>query len=565
MPTREELLTMAKEAGFRFSTMHIEGEAFERFAALLSNQSAAEIAGLESAAGHLSQRVDEAAALAEEAIELMTRFHSHAQPDDTPDMNAVFPALHFRNFVDDHARLMFKLNQFQRDQVDPAFLRLKKAADQVCAVLGAHGQISARDDRVQTLMDCLYETDPLKSVYAALLQAQGEPQSSNQVWNEAIEKARNWLRVNANAEKDPAKRAAFIEAHNAVLSFKRPSQAHEPSAGALVTPDHDGAPCAECGATETHICTASVSHDNVQSGAVDELPPLPKTWHWVAEQEGIERVEYHHGHQAPPYAIDIWEPLYTPDQMREYAALSRAQAAPAQQAPVVSDPYAYTYIHIDGRRDWRVASARRNPEDGWTEISLYDGRPPVLNEADFEDSIKRCTRYVPDADLIDLCREIQLRALLSQPAAAPVSEQAVPISQEPKDAGGEFIEVRKRLPKCGQRIQGLSLSGAWIETFDPNEPLGNMTHWRAAGDDESASGAPASDTMTIDYELGGRFWHRDCKKARDGIMRVVSNEEASSTIECMHCGKRGYYPVGSVGSVTVSAAPSNQSQGGDKP
>lgn len=28
----------------------------------------------------------------------------------------------------------------------------------------------------------------------------------------------NWLRRNANAEKDPAKREAFIEAHNAILA-----------------------------------------------------------------------------------------------------------------------------------------------------------------------------------------------------------------------------------------------------------------------------------------------------------------------------------------------------------
>jgi hypothetical protein len=70
----------------------------------------------------------------------------------------------------------------------------------------------------------------------------------------------------------------------------------------------------------------------------------------------------------------------------------------------------------------------------------------------------------------------------------------------------------------------------------------------------SASGA-ADDTMTIDYELGGKFWHRDCKKARDGIMRPVSHEENSSTIECMHCGMRGSYPVGAVGSCLCSRHP----------
>ncbi len=120
----------------------------------------------QSAQGHLAARVDEAVELATEAIELMTRFHSHAEPDDTPDMNAVFPALSFKNFVDDHARLMFKLASFVRNPVEPAYTRLKKTADEVCSVLGHHGTISARDDRVSRLMDSLYETDALKSVYA---------------------------------------------------------------------------------------------------------------------------------------------------------------------------------------------------------------------------------------------------------------------------------------------------------------------------------------------------------------------------------------------------------------
>ncbi len=34
-----------------------------------------------------------------------------------------------------------------------------------------------------------------------------------------LKKAANWLRRNANAEKEPKARAAFIEAHNAILAM----------------------------------------------------------------------------------------------------------------------------------------------------------------------------------------------------------------------------------------------------------------------------------------------------------------------------------------------------------
>lgn len=36
------------------------------------------------------------------------------------------------------------------------------------------------------------------------------------------------------------------------------------------------------------------------------------------------------------------------------------------------EPYAYTYVHIDGRRDWRMASSRRQPDPGWTETALFE-------------------------------------------------------------------------------------------------------------------------------------------------------------------------------------------------
>lgn len=38
--------------------------------------------------------------------------------------------------------------------------------------------------------------------------------------DDAIRRCANWLRRQANAETDPAVRAVFIEAHNAVLAMK---------------------------------------------------------------------------------------------------------------------------------------------------------------------------------------------------------------------------------------------------------------------------------------------------------------------------------------------------------
>jgi hypothetical protein len=57
--------------------------------------------------------------------------------------------------------------------------------------------------------------------------------------------------------------------------------------------------------------------------------------------------------------------------------------------------------------------------------------------------------------------------------------------------------------------------------------------------------------LEITYELGGNFWHTNCPKNpfRSGIMRPIAHEPTRSVIECLHCGQRGYYPVGSVGCV----------------
>lgn len=54
--------------------------------------------------------------------------------------------------------------------------------------------------------------------------------------------------------------------------------------------------------------------------------------------------------------------------------------------------------------------------------------------------------------------------------------------------------------------------------------------------------------MVICWEKG-MFWHIDCEKISCGIMKAISQEEKRSVIECLHCGIKGYYPVGGCGSL----------------
>lgn len=59
--------------------------------------------------------------------------------------------------------------------------------------------------------------------------------------------------------------------------------------------------------------------------------------------------------------------------------------------------------------------------------------------------------------------------------------------------------------------------------------------------------------MIISYELIGRcLWHLDCDKSRSGVMREVHREEGRTLVECLHCERRAYYPVGGLGPVCVS-------------
>jgi hypothetical protein len=212
---------------------------------------------------------------------------------------------------------------------------------------------------------------------AALLQAQGEPQSSDQVWNGLTDNEKDvyvgkFIEYGTDFVAPIYAVVENIERDLKERNLKRPSQAQEQPAGALVTPDHDGAPCAECGATEPHICTASVS------GAVDELT---KALRFYADPERYR------GSNNRLVGEDPYTPsgeVYLRDVMRDRgeiarAALSRAQATqPSQQAPAVSDD--------------QILDA----------IDFHSGRRPDGTNAEA------------------LCQE--LRALLSQPAAAPVAE-----------------------------------------------------------------------------------------------------------------------------------------------
>ena len=58
--------------------------------------------------------------------------------------------------------------------------------------------------------------------------------------------------------------------------------------------------------------------------------------------------------------------------------------------------------------------------------------------------------------------------------------------------------------------------------------------------------------MLLSYELIGRcFWHLDCDKSRSGIVREVRREDHRTLVECGHCGRRAYYPVGGLGPLCV--------------
>jgi hypothetical protein len=75
----------------------------------------------------------------------------------------------------------------------------------------------------------------------------------------------------------------------------------------------------------------------------------------------------------------------------------------------------------------------------------------------------------------------------------------------------------------------------------------------SAGGGDRAAGR----IVEITYERLGRcFWHTNCPKNsfRSGVMRPIAHEREWSVIECLHCGQRGCYPVGRVGTVCSEEA-----------
>lgn len=59
--------------------------------------------------------------------------------------------------------------------------------------------------------------------------------------------------------------------------------------------------------------------------------------------------------------------------------------------------------------------------------------------------------------------------------------------------------------------------------------------------------------MLITYQLYGRcMWHSDCIPGRgNGIMKLFKREKEHDLMECLHCRKMGYYPVGGCGEIKV--------------
>lgn len=68
--------------------------------------------------------------------------------------------------------------------------------------------------------------------------------------------------------------------------------------------------------------------------------------------------------------------------------------------------------------------------------------------------------------------------------------------------------------------------------------------------------------VEIQWDRAGRaFWHTNCTNHLGGVMKEVKREPDKSVFECLHCGKRGEYPVGGVGTVCspeLSATPAHQ-------
>jgi hypothetical protein len=75
----------------------------------------ATMAGMDASIGHLSALVDELRLLLGCAMANAKMLHNAAKPDDGPDMDAIIPAIVFRNFVDQDAALRYAIRDSAHD------------------------------------------------------------------------------------------------------------------------------------------------------------------------------------------------------------------------------------------------------------------------------------------------------------------------------------------------------------------------------------------------------------------------------------------------------------------
>jgi hypothetical protein len=198
----------------------------------------------------------------------------------------------------------------------------------------------------------------------------------------------------------------------AIRSLKRPSQAQEPQqfdplAVRELAKSFRENP-REASLTEQAMLRQAAAAS--VSGAVDELPPLPDT-----DIDGVH---------VDGYSLTA----VTAIQREAYElGLSRAQATqPAQQAPAVSDEHPQRIATLTKQRDGWKEEAEKLRQDCADLMSQIDLRTRHQRNdvwywqgdgEDYPESMSNSMAVVIRAD--------QLRALLSRPAAAPVSEQAV--------------------------------------------------------------------------------------------------------------------------------------------
>ncbi|MDP2643704.1 MAG: hypothetical protein Q8P24_02075 [Desulfobacterales bacterium] len=59
--------------------------------------------------------------------------------------------------------------------------------------------------------------------------------------------------------------------------------------------------------------------------------------------------------------------------------------------------------------------------------------------------------------------------------------------------------------------------------------------------------------IKMTYELYGKcMWHSNCGIGKaNGIMKNIERKPTGDVFVCLHCGKRGFYPVGGIGCIVT--------------